>query len=170
VRESAAGLGVQVSSAVRENASASTALGAAAAAAAGAAPADPLQPTCPRPLGPLCSAVQAALRMQGHLEAKDILRAAGFSLSAGSWVKLRAVLVVFFPRDHHRVQGTDLGPPRTSGALGVEKWLCKQQLLVLVADGWAAATLLSHVARSLCSDSSLRERHGARLLRDVSGL
>ena len=141
-----------------------------AAPPAGPAAAGTLEPPCPRGLGPLRSAVEASLREHGRPAAKEVLLAAGLRLSAASFVKLRAVLAVYFPHDSRRVQGADLGPPRTSGAAGVERWLCQQQLAVLLADGWPAATLLSHVARTLCSDRGLCERHGARLLADACGL
>jgi hypothetical protein len=129
-------------------------------------------PSCPEALRPLKATCEEALRPVGAVpRGADILSAARWGSDARAWAQLRALLVVCFPSEMHRVHAAELQPERPQGENAVRVWLGQQQCHQAVVSGFGLpCAILNHVARRLAANDLLRQRHGARLLKDVSGL
>ena len=134
---------------------------------------DPV-PLCPEALVRLRAAMDNALAGTSRPQASAILQAAGAS-GGNAWAKLRALIAVYHGGAGARVLDgdTSLMAERATSAQLAQDWRASgpsQLPTMRLRTGLEAATLLSHVARRMCTDADLRRACGDALLRQAAAL
>ena len=119
---------------------------------------DPV-PLCPEALVRLRAAMDNALAGTSRPQASAILQAAGAS-GGNAWAKLRALIAVYHGGAGARVLDgdTSLMAERATSAQLAQDWRASgpsQLPTMRLRTGLEAATLLSHVARRMCTDADL---------------